>query len=383
MIRVKLEPIFHRGFERIAILSEYNIKLNEIIKTLKQSKFSLTNRCWHIPCTEESYQELELKLKNVAELDAEGVRKYFFNRKAVVSDDRKVSKQTHVTIREHLLSEVNAKELQTMRDTLILKGYSLNTQKVYCNEFYRFIRMLQDKDIRELDNAYIKSYLLYLNKEGSSEHHIHSAVNALKFYFEKVLKREKDKYEFPRPRKPLSLPDILAPEEVMEIIQSIENLKHRAMIMTSYSAGLRVSELVSLKINDIDSKRMTIHIRNAKGKKDRMVTLSQVLLENLRTYYKFYKPKEYLFEGSSGVSISVRTAQAVLKQAKEKVGIKKGGSIHSLRHSYATHLLESGTDIRYIQELLGHNNIKTTMRYTHVSVKDINKIQSPLDNLPW
>jgi site-specific recombinase XerD len=153
--------------------------------------------------------------------------------------------------------------------------------------------------------------------------------------------------------------------------------------MASYSAGLRVSELVHLKITDIDPKRMTIHIREGKGKKDRMVPLSNILLELLREYYKSYKPKQYLFEGEGGGPYCPRSAQKVLHEAKKKAGIWKKGSIHSLRHSYATHLLEGGTDIRYIQSFLGHNNLKTTMRYTHVSRIKLENIGSPLDKLPW
>jgi site-specific recombinase XerD len=246
------------------------------------------------------------------------------------------------------------------------------------------LRLLKDRDVKTLDREHILSYLLWLiEKENASEQYVHSVVNALKFYFEKVLKRSREFYEFPRPRKPFKLPDILAKQEVISIINGIENLKHRVIIMTCYSAGLRVSEVVNLRVQDIDSNRMTIHIRGAKGKKDRMVVLSEVLLEVLRRYFRFYKPVDYLFEGNVGGKYSARSVQKILQEAKKKVGVTKGGSVHSLRHSYATHLLESGTDIRYIQDLLGHNSIRTTMRYTHVSIKDISRITSPLDNLPW
>jgi site-specific recombinase XerD len=151
--------------------------------------------------------------------------------------------------------------------------------------------------------------------------------------------------------------------------------------MASYSAGLRVSELVSLKKSDIDSKRMLIHVKGAKGKKDRLVPLSKRLLETLRQYATEYKPREYLFEGEGGAPYSTRSAQEVLKVAKQKSGIQKKGSIHSLRHSYATHLLEGGTDVRYIQSFLRNNSLKTTMLYTHVSKLKIESIQSPLDKL--
>ena len=172
-------------------------------------------------------------------------------------------------------------------------------------------------------------------------------------------------------------------EEVMDLIKRTENLKHKALLMTSYSAGLRVSELIKLKMADIDSRRMMIHIHEAKGKKDRMVPLSRRLLDTLRQYYIKYRPKVYLFEDENGNPYHSRYAQAILKAAKEKAGVLKKGSIHMLRHSYATHLLEGGTDIRYIQTFLGHGSLKTTMRYTHVSKLKIESIQSPLDRLKW
>lgn len=170
---------------------------------------------------------------------------------------------------------------------------------------------------------------------------------------------------------------------MVSLLKSIPNLKHRALLMTSYAAGLRVSELVALKIGDIDSKRMTIHVKEGKGKKDRMVPLSKKLLETLREYFSEYKPKTYLFEGETGNAYSTRSAQTILQGAKKLAGIYKRGGIHSLRHSYATHLLEGGTDIRYIQSFLGHNSLKTTMLYTHVSKPKIESIGSPLDKLPW
>jgi site-specific recombinase XerD len=225
--------------------------------------------------------------------------------------------------------------------------------------------------------------LWLIKKRGYSEQHVHTSVNALKFYFEQVEGRTKEFYDLPRPKKPQKLPSVLAEGEVIALIKKTPNLKHKALLMTSYSAGLRVSELVHLKIADIDSKRMMLHIRAGKGKKDRMVPLSKRLLEILRQYFQQYRPKVYLFETEKGKAYDTRYAQAVLKEAKQKAGIHKTGSIHLLRHSYATHLLESGTDIRYIQAFLGHNSLQTTMRYTHVSKLKIESIQSPLDKLRW
>jgi site-specific recombinase XerD len=165
------------------------------------------------------------------------------------------------------------------------------------------------------------------------------------------------------------------------MINKTVNLKHKCLLMAAYAGGLRVSEIVALKIADIDSKRMTIFVERAKGKKDRVVPLSQVLLKNLREYFKVYRPKKYLFEGAPGEPYAVRSVQLVFQKAKQMNKILMKGGIHTMRHSYATHLLESGTDIRFIQELLGHSSLKTTIRYTHVSVKALQLIRSPLDDL--
>ena len=175
---------------------------------------------------------------------------------------------------------------------------------------------------------------------------------------------------------------VLSKEEIAKILSVVSNIKHKSILMLVYSAGLRVSEVVKLRPEDIDSDRKLIFIKGDKGRKDRYTTLSNVALETLRIYYKSVKPKDWLFPGQKGGRhISTRTVEKVFEDAVEKAGIKKEISVHSLRHSYATHLLESGTDLRYIQELLGHRSSKTTEIYTHVSKKSIGKIVNPLDNL--
>jgi len=184
----------------------------------------------------------------------------------------------------------------------------------------------------------------------------------------------------PRPWKEKKLPDILSPEEVIKIFGRVDNLKHQTILMLIYSAGMRIGEAVRIKATDIDSRRKLIHIRNAKGKKDRYTLLSEFILEKLRLYYKEYKPKEFLFEGGNGrVHLAERSVQNVFRRAVEKAGIKKRVTVHTLRHSFATHLLESGTDLRFIQELLGHSSSKTTEIYTHVSKRSIANIVNPLD----
>jgi site-specific recombinase XerD len=206
----------------------------------------------------------------------------------------------------------------------------------------------------------------------------------MKFYYEQVLKREKFFWEIPRPKKQIILPRILNEDELGRLFKALPNLKHKAMLFTVYSAGLRVSELAALKLKDIDSGRMQIFIEKAKGKKDRYVNLSPILLDILRSYLKKYKPKpvKFLFESEqTGTAYPLRTIQKIFEEAKNKAGISKKMGIHSLRHSFATHLLEKGTDIRYIKDILGHFDIRTTERYLHVSKKDLVNIVSPLDDL--
>jgi integrase/recombinase XerD len=209
-------------------------------------------------------------------------------------------------------------------------------------------------------------------------------MNALKFYYEQVLKNEKLFWEIPRPKKPLVLPKLLNEDELKKLFNTLSNKKHKAMLFTAYSAGLRVSEIVNLKISHIDSKRMQIFIERAKGKKDRYVNLSPILLDLLRKYIEAYqpRPKLYLFESEqTQVAYPVRTVQQVFANAKHKAGIAKDVGIHSLRHSFATHLLDKGTDIKYIKDLLGHFDIKTTERYLHVSKQKLVNIISPFDDL--
>jgi site-specific recombinase XerD len=206
----------------------------------------------------------------------------------------------------------------------------------------------------------------------------------LKYYFEQVLKQDKFFYEIPRPKKPLQLPNVMGQNDISKLFTVLNNVKHKAILFTAYSAGLRVSEVVQLKIADIDSDRMVIKVVDAKGKKDRYVGLSQVVLEVLRNYLKLChpRPKVYLFEGDiPGTPYASRSAQKVFQRAKQEAGIQKQLSFHSLRHSYATHLLEKGIDIRFIKDMLGHFSIKTTERYTHVSKVKAVSIVSPLDDL--
>jgi site-specific recombinase XerD len=278
--------------------------------------------------------------------------------------------------------EINKKAELKMTEQLKLMGYSNSTIKTYRNEFTQFLVALKNHFADDCSSEKVRSYMLYCYEHLKlTENTLHSRLNALKFYFEKVLHREEFFVDIPRPKKHSILPKTISQSDLKKMFNVTKNSKHNTMLKLCYGMGLRVSEITNLKITDIDSKNMQAFIERGKGKKDRYVNLPQSILEQLRAYYKQYRPKKYLFEGQTGGQYSTRSVQKVFKNALLKAGINKKVGIHSLRHSYATHLLEQGTDIRFIQELLGHNDIKTTLIYTEVTNKNIRNITSPLDNI--
>jgi site-specific recombinase XerD len=384
--KVILKPLFVQKRESIGLFNEER-SLELTIRKLPRVRWSPEQATWHVPLSKESYLQVKEALSGIAELDLSLLKQYLEQKKAVAAKGPapKMTKARAKLLIEYPLSPENLEAYTAYQNLLKLKGYSQSTFRTYTGEFHRLLRLLGKVPVKELTKDHVQSYLLWLlQKKNASETGVHTAVNAIKFYFEAVEGRGREFYYLPRPKRPQKLPAILAEEEVFTLIQKTANLKHRALLMTSYSAGLRVSELVNLKIEDIDSKRMMIHIHEGKGKRDRMVPLSVKLLEVLRQYFTLHKPKTYLFEGPKpGEPYSARSAQHILHEAKRAAGIRKKGSVHMLRHSFATHLLEAGTDIRYIQTFLGHGNLKTTMRYTHVTHFKIESLKSPLDKLNW
>lgn len=272
-------------------------------------------------------------------------------------------------------------ELKEYDQLLKLKNYSLSTRKSYCHCFEKFLNHFKGRDINELTKDQVMDYLLYESEKGISAVYQNQIINAIKFHYEKVLGRRKEFYNLPRAKRPFKLPTVFSEEEIVTLLAQVSNFKHKCILFLIYSAGLRISEAVNMHIMDIDSERNMILVRGGKGKKDRTTLLSKKLLEMLRQYYKTYKPKEYLFEGETGGKYSVTSIQKVFNRALAASKINKKATVHSLRHSFATHLLERGTDLRYIQELLGHNSSKTTEIYTHITKKGMDKIESPLDHL--
>ena len=274
-----------------------------------------------------------------------------------------------------------ANELSEYNRILRLKNYSFNTINSYNHCFEKFLDHFNGENISDLTKDQITDFLYQEYQKGLSYGYQNQIINSIKFYYEKVLGRKKEFYSIPRAKRPHKLPVVFSEEEIITLLDQINNLKHKCILYLIYSAGLRISEAVNMKVSDIDTTRNLVVIRGGKGKKDRTSLLSQKLLEMLRHYYKLYKPKEYLFEGETGGQYSIKSIQNVFNKALVASGIKKDATVHSLRHSFATHLLERGTDLRYIQELLGHESSTTTEIYTHITKKGMDKIVSPLDNL--
>ncbi len=267
-------------------------------------------------------------------------------------------------------------------DTLMLRNYSVSTIKNYRLLLWDYCQAHAPLSPDNISSTAAQAWLTEKVRTGWGASSLVSAVSALRFYYIQMLRRNDWEFFLPFPRREEKLPNILGQREVRALFDAVNNLKHRTMLLMGYAAGLRVSEVVGLRLADIDSERMVITIKASKGNKDRCVMLSETLLDTLRMYYKAYLPKDWLFEGMHCDRYSVRSLQKIFQRAKEAALIRKEVSFHSLRHSFATHLHEGGTDIRIIQELLGHNSPKTTEIYTHVSTRTIQRVKSPLDNLP-
>jgi len=271
---------------------------------------------------------------------------------------------------------------EQMKMDLKLKGYSPKTQAAYLGYMKKFVRYF-GRSPAKMGEEEIREYLYHLVTERDlGDSSINSAYSALKFFYKTTLCRDWNVAKIPRRKTEKRLPVVLDGSEIKQLLAVTTNLKHRALLMTTYSAGLRVSETAHLKVCDVDSKRMQLRIAQGKGKKDRYALLSPVTLNLLRDYWRQYRPFSWLFPGRLPESpISTRSIQKVFKDAKRKAGIKKPATVHTLRHSFATHLLEAGTDIYRVQKLMGHTSPKTTTIYIHLRRQDLLKVISPLDSL--
>ena len=346
--RFTIKPGSHRQQKVLFIHFEKDQELIDQVKKIPGSRWSQQKRVWYVLDTDNNRTLLGFPLLCVYLPSPEGI-------------------------------------MELARFTAWLKSarYSENTIKTYTDALKSFLVFFNTKAISEITNEDVIIYNnAFILKKHFSASYQNQIVNAIKLYFKSCKETQIEVEKIHRPKREKVLPNVLSKEEIKLILNAHSNIKHKTMLSLIYSCGLRCGELLALRPVHIDSKRNIVLLKNSKGKKDRITPLSPKILELLRKYYALFKPQKYLFEGQiKGQPYDNRSLQQVLKQALKKAGITKPVTLHWLRHSYATHLLESGTDLRYIQELLGHNSSKTTEIYTHVSTKSIQQIKSPFDEL--
>lgn len=351
-----VEPLTHKGEKRLLLRFSNRRDWNELARELEGARFSITLKGWHLADTPENRIKLKLPLDQSADL----------------------AKQTLKDLPTH-----SKEAIEKFERWMQSRRYSVNTIRTYADALRTFLKFFADRPVESLTNEdVIRFNNDYIRARNCSLSLQNQVVNALKLFFAHVMHTQIVTEAIHRPRNEHKLPNVLSKEEVKALLATLGNLKHRTMLSLIYSCGLRCGELLALKPEHVDSDRNLLIIRQGKGFKDRVTPLSEKTIALLREYYKAYRPKVFLFEGMyEGMPYDARSLQQVLKSAVKKAGIQKRVTLHWLRHSYATHLLEAGTDLRYIQEILGHKSSKTTEIYTHVSTKQIRNIVSPFDQL--
>ncbi len=372
-----IEHLLHRDKPRVFLRFENDAEATALVRKHFNAQWSATQKAWHVAYNEKIFESIcELFFKY-------HVKVY---KKNEYPADYIAPKKTQVNKQHHQLPELNEagkKHIVQFESWMIARRYSQNTIDTYVNSLKVFLSYYRNKQAQDISNEDLVEFnTRYIIGNKLSVSYQNQIINAVKLFFRIILLKTMNVDLIYRPKNPKLLPNVLSKEEVKAILTIQSNLKHKAMLSLIYSCGLRCGELLKLKLTDVDSKRGLLIIRQSKGRKDRIAPLSQKIVEMLREYYLAYKPSIYLFEGQFKETMyDERSLQNVLKQALYKCGIMKPVSLHWLRHSYATHLLENGTDLRYIQELLGHSRSTTTEIYTHVSNRELGKIKSPFDLL--
>ncbi len=361
MDTIELTPLWHHGNYCIAIRNTLKAKADLVVRNFPNRQYSKTNGCWYVKYSPANLDMLFQTLSKVSPVKVP----IPFNEKC----------------------KTNPVPLKILRplpegyaECLIRMRYSESTRITYENQMRLFMEFITPTPIHLITKELVDQYMIYLvDTRKVSVSTQNTAINAIKFYLERVNKGERTFYYVDRPIKERLLPSVLSEEEMQKLLGASQNIKHRCIMFLLYSAGLRISELLGLKWKDIDEYRMIIYIRAGKGGKDRITLLSKLALDYLKYYLELYKPKEWLFESPNGSQYSARSVNQFIHRYCSMAGIKKHVSAHTLRHSFATHLLERGTDLRYIQTLLGHESSQTTERYTHVTKRGFEKLISPLD----
>jgi integrase/recombinase XerD len=388
MKTVIIRKLFHREQHCLGIFFPYDNEIKEEVKKIPDVKFSATHKCWYVPEDKNTLHTIietlrgkvwvdinELKT-NINQTTQDAVKPVLDGRPVVKKEIKKVTPPP---------TQLNQDQLQALRmmeQKLHLKRYSENTVRTYLQNFKEFLQFYYDSHPALIEELEIRNYILYLvERKKLSKSAQNQAINAIKFFYEKVLMQDRKVYYLERPMKDKKLPEVLSLEEVQRIFDAVKNLKHRSMLMLIYSAGLRRSELLNLRVGDVDFERGIVFIRAAKGHKDRQSVLAKNLVPLLKQYIDEFKPGFWLYEGVAGERYGASSLQSVFKEAARNAAIKKNVRLHMLRHSFATHLLEAGTSTRYIQVLLGHESPNTTEVYAHVSRFALDKIKSPLDSM--
>jgi integrase/recombinase XerD len=370
--------------ERMVLSYASNKEILAAIKKIKSIQWCDTMHYWYLPYLPEAYKILKETTRGIASINDAAL--VIYKEKKQVGEilkqktgNKEISKTTFKISNHNLQILIKAVELME------LKSYGKSTIRTYKNEISSYLQTIKNHKADALDPTYVRRYIHYcITKLLQSENTIHAKLNALKFLYEQLLGHEKFFVEIPRPKKHQQLPKVLGETELRRLFAAPKNLKHKAILFVAYSAGLRVSEVINLRLQDIDRERTQLFIYCSKGKKDRYVKLSPLVLDILEQYYKLsvIKPTNYIFEGQEkGKPYSIRSAQQIFADAKMRAGILKSVTFHSLRHSFATHLLEKGVDVVFIQDILGHFDIKTTQRYLHIRRDVLINIESPLDDL--
>ncbi len=361
----------YQGKERLFVESPNEPSITTILRSFVGGRWSRSKKCWHFEPNRQLAGNLYKKLSSHSSVDTERLKKYFERK-----DAEKLNNQFQLILPQ------NAAAIRKFELWMIQQRYSSQTVRNYLNALYQFFKHFTSIPYSEISNDHVYCFNSeVIIKQNLSTSYQSILVGALKLFFKNTASHAVITGDLLRPFKEKRLPEILSKQEVEAILKSVTNLKHKSLLSLTYACGLRRGEVLNLKLTDIDSSRKLIHIKQGKGKKDRYVPFGAKIRLLLQQYYKLYKPENYLFEGQYGGPYGEKSFQEVLQKAVKICHVHKQITLHTLRHSFATHLLESGTDLRYIQELLGHSNPKTTMIYTHVSSKKISEIMSPFDDL--
>lgn len=373
MVQITLSPLHHNKTIVTAIHFEYDISVKNYVKEFPGVKWSQTHKSFYVSFSKANVNRLFLYLR---------AKHYYVDYSLVVSSVKtKREPIKPVSIKLNALKEVYKPYIGDFVKWMTQKRYSINTINTYESMVISFFKYHNTKHVEAITkNDLIDFNTNYILANNYSYTYQNQMVNAIKLFYKQVANIQLNTDQLDRPKKEKRLPEVLSIIEIKEILAQLKNLKHKTLVSLLYSCGMRIGEALSLKLNAIDLKRSLLHIKSGKGKKDRYVPLSKTMKVLLIRYYTHYKPKIYVFEGRDDAQYSAVSSRQILKRAVHNTSITKHVTLHTLRHSYATHLLENGTDLRFIQELLGHNSPKTTMIYTHVSRTSLEKIKNPFDD---